>query len=95
MLESKGKYQKAANLLYCCVVCDANNEELRSRWGELIAKTNVAEAGTGQSSLELSLLWSIHHESADTPRHPNIHVPDFLRAAEKDARSRNQQGAAV
>lgn len=44
MLEGKGKFQKAANLLYGCVMCDHHNLELRARWDDLVAKTNVQEA---------------------------------------------------
>mmetsp|Transcript_28965 Transcript_28965/g.81572 ORF Transcript_28965/g.81572 Transcript_28965/m.81572 type:complete len:262 (-) Transcript_28965:422-1207(-) len=41
-LEKKGKYQKAANLIYYCVAGDSNNQELRRRWDSLVAKTNEA-----------------------------------------------------
>ncbi|KAG1677443.1 hypothetical protein FOA52_001898 [Chlamydomonas sp. UWO 241] len=41
MLASKGKFQKAANLLYACVLGDSNNEPLRARWVDMIAKTNT------------------------------------------------------
>lgn len=45
MLENKGKFQKAANLLYGCIVADYHNEELRKRWDDLIQKANRQEAG--------------------------------------------------
>jgi hypothetical protein len=41
MLVARGKFQKAANLLYACVLGDSNNESLRARWVDLIAKTNT------------------------------------------------------
>lgn len=39
-LEAKGKYQKAANLMYYCIAGDSSNEELRRHWDRLVAKTN-------------------------------------------------------
>ena len=45
MLENKGKFQKAANLLYGCIVADYHNDELRKRWDDLIQKANRQEAG--------------------------------------------------
>jgi hypothetical protein len=46
MLAAKGKFQKAANLLYACVLGDSNNEAMRARWVDMIAKTNT-QVGDG------------------------------------------------
>ena len=51
MLEKKGKVQKAANILYYCVVADSNNEELRRRWDGLIRATNTQQAGESRAGL--------------------------------------------
>lgn len=50
ILENKGKYQKAADLIYYCVTGDSNNEELRHRWDRLIDKTNDARRGAPEIS---------------------------------------------
>lgn len=45
MLAAKEKYQKAADLLYPCVMSDTHNVELKAKWVELIHKTNVQLVG--------------------------------------------------
>ena len=51
-LEKRGRYQKAANLIYYCVAGDSNNEELRRQWDRLIAKTNEVRRGREYSAVQ-------------------------------------------